>query len=108
MLKKIIHVLILVGLLGAVLYKLSENMIKDAVDDTNALAVEIYADAIKIATLNNVMSADEIDYKNVKVATKVDCKEIKILDVGNVELHGCRVETSTRKYKYVNGKATRE
>ena len=106
MFKKIIFVAICVLIECFVIYKIVSNIVADSNDNSNARAVELYANAIKLSTLNinNLMSENNVDYSNIKTSTNVKCEKINVSSSGEVELRGCTVDNSKHKYIYINGK----
>ena len=112
MFKRVLFILLCIGGIAFAIYKVSGNVIGDEVDRANIRLVEEYADAIKYSTLNvnNITNQDgSINYSNAGIASSVKCSEINATAVGKVELHGCVIQgVASRKYKYVNGKASRE
>ena len=110
MFKKILFILVCVAILGFAVYKITGGVIVDEVDNANMAAVERYASAVKLSAvnINNVMNEGVVDYNSIDIGTSVKCDEVKVLNIGEVELHGCSIEGTSRKYKYVNGKASRE
>lgn len=108
MIKRILYILLCIAGIAFAVYKISGNVIGEEVDKANFRAVELYANAIKLATLSiNDVTQTEIDYKSIKVATKVECETINV-SYQTVELRKCSVEGSKKKYKYINGKASRD
>ena len=111
MFKKVMFFAICIAIGGFAIYKIANNVISDEVDNANFRAVELYANAIKLSTvnINNVMSEDDtVDYNKVNIGTNVKCDSVKVSSIGDVELHGCTVENGKTKYKYTNGKAKKE
>ena len=110
--KKSIFIVISVLILLLVFYELILYIINFTLDDANKRGVELYASSLKYAytdyIYNNGFYIEDINNLEVKITTKVECEEKKIFSTGIVELHGCRVENSKAKYKYVNGKVERE
>ena len=108
--KKSIFIVISVLILLLVFYELILYIINFTLDDKRG--VELYASSLKYAytdyIYNNGFYIEDINNLEVKITTKVECEEKKIFSTGIVELHGCRVENSKAKYKYVNGKVERE
>ena len=87
-------------------------VINFTVDGANKRGIELYASSLKYAYANymykNGFYVDDIDDLEVTISTKVECEQKKISYDGKVELHGCKVENSKIKYKYVAGKVERE
>ena len=111
MFKKAFFILILIAAAGFMIYKISRNVFTDEVDKANEKAVELYANTIKLSTvnLNNVMNENgTLSYDDKNVGTSVKCEKVNVSTTGVVELYGCTVEGSKVKYKYTNGKAERE
>ena len=110
MFKKIMFFAICIGIGSFAIYKIANNVITDEVDNSNARAVELYANAIKLSAvnINNLMSESNIDYSNIKTSANVKCEKINVSSSGEVELRGCTVDNSKHKYIYINGKAKRE
>ena len=111
--KKSIFIVVCVLVLLFISYKIASNVIIDAVDDSNERAVELYATNIRYAYAKsylNQITVGYIDVNNLDITSTVDvkCEERFVDSSGNVELHGCSVENSKAKYKYVKGKAERE
>ncbi len=111
MFKKVMFFAICIAIGGFAIYKISSNVIADEVDNANFRAVELYANAIKLSTvnINNVMNeGTTVDYNNIDIGTNVKCTRVNVSSIGDVELRGCTVENSKTKYKYTNGKAKKE
>ena len=111
MFKKVMFFAICIAVGGFAIYKIANNVISDEVDNANFRAVELYANAIKLSTvnINNVMNEGvNPNYDNINIGTNVKCDKINVSSIGDVELHGCTVENGKTKYKYTNGKAKKE
>lgn len=111
MFKKAFFILILIAAAGFMIYKISKNVFSDEVDKANEKAVELYANTVKLSTvnLNNIMNEDStLSYDDKNVGTSVKCEKVNVSATGIVELFGCTVDGSKTKYKYTNGKAKRE
>ena len=52
MFKKVMIFAICIGVGSFAIYKIANNVIADEVDNANARAVELYANAIKLSTVN--------------------------------------------------------
>lgn len=110
--RKAFFVLVSAMTITYIVYRIVIGLINNTVDDANRRGMELYISAIKYAQIsyefNNGVSADNINDLDIKVITKVECKEQKIDINGNIELHGCTVDDSKAKYGYVDGKIIKE
>ena len=109
--KKAFFVLVTAMIVAYIIYRVIINVINDAVDDANKRGVEEYVEAIRLEYAGSLLTGEtitNIDDIDINITTKVECEEKSISLDGIIELHGCRVEDSKRKYSYVNDKVGRE
>lgn len=109
--KKAFFVLFITMITAYIIYRVILNIITKTVDDANKMGIEEYVGAIRLAyagsllTGNSITNIDDID---INITTKVECEEKNISSNGTIELHGCRVENSKKKYGYVNDNVIKE
>ena len=110
MFKKVMFFAFCLAVGGFAIYKIAGNVISDEVDNANYKAVELYANAIRLAAvdIDGLTYNETPDYSNVKIGTAVKCERVNVSSSGEVELRGCTVENGKTKYKYIGGKAKRE
>lgn len=111
MFKRVLFILVCIFTAGFAIYMISKNVMRDTADSANIRAIEEYADAIKLSTvnINNVMNEElKLNYDDINIGTNVKCEKIDVTSAGIIELYGCTVENSKTKYKYTSGKAKKE
>ena len=108
--KKAFFVLVTAMIIAYIIYRIIVDIIGNTVDDANRRGIEEYVEAIKLEYAKSLLNENAIDINSidVKISTSVECEEKNITSNGEIELHGCRVENSKRKYSYVNKKVERE
>ena len=105
--KKAFFVLSVAMIIMYIIYRIIVGVIDNTVDDANKRGIEEYVSAIRLAYAGSLLNGEtitNIDDIDINITTKVECEEKSLSLDGIIELHGCRVEDSKRKYSYVNDK----
>ena len=107
--KKAFFVLVSAMIIMYIIYRIVMGYIGNAVDNANKRGIEEYVETIRLEYIRSVFdNRGTINIDNINTNVKIDCEEKNITSDGIIELHGCRVENSKRKYGYVNDKVQKE
>ena len=110
--KKTILIVIVVLTLVYIGYRVIVNAVNNTLDEANRRSIEVYVSSIRLAhtyyTYKSGISTDNIDDLDIKLTVDVNCEFNKIYSDGRIELKGCTVEKSKKKYSYINEQIVRE